>query len=71
MKFKAIKSFSSIRWGNVKPGDYINLEKDTARQMIDAGMVELSQEMRDSLRAQAEVKKEVKTEAKADLKVKN
>lgn len=41
MKFIAIKPFSSMRWGNVKVGDEIELSKDIARQMIDAKMVKL------------------------------
>lgn len=45
MKFKALKNFSSIRWGNVSAGDYIELNKDTASQMIKNGMVEMPEEM--------------------------
>lgn len=56
MKFKALKSFSSIRWGNIKVGDMIDLQKDTARQMIDSGMVELTPEMAATLRIQSQEK---------------
>ena len=56
MKFKALKSFSSIRWGNINVGDMIDLQKDTARQMIDSGMVELTPEMAATLRIQPQEK---------------
>lgn len=50
MKFKALKNFSSIRWGNVKVGDLIELQRDTASQMIEQGMVELPADVAVKLR---------------------
>ena len=50
MKFIAIKNFSSIRFGNVSVGDIVELDKSIARQMIDAGVVELTTESRMELR---------------------
>jgi len=63
MEFRVIKPFSSVRWGNKVKGDPIELNKDTAKQMIDAGMVELTEEAAAQIRvqrAEAEARKKSK-----------
>ena len=66
MKFRSLKEFSSVRWGNVSPGDMIELDKDIAKQMVDSGYVELPEDIAISLRKKEEDEKtEVKNQSKA------
>lgn len=54
MKFRSLKEFSSVRWGNVTVGDMIELDKDIAKQMVDMGYVELPQQTAVALRQEPE-----------------
>ena len=65
MKFRSLKEFSSVRFGNVSVGDYIELDKDIAKQMVDMGYVELPEDIAISLRKKAEDEKTVKNQSKA------
>lgn len=64
MKFRSLKEFSSLRWGNVSVGDMIELDKDIAKQMVDLGYVELPSETAIALR-QEPVKEPEKVISKA------
>jgi hypothetical protein len=54
MKFRSLKEFSSVRWGNVSVGDMIELDKDIAKQMVDMGYVELPRQTAVALRQEHE-----------------
>jgi hypothetical protein len=54
MKFRSLKEFSSVRWGNVTVGDMIELDKDIAKQMVDMGYVELPRQTAVALRQEHE-----------------
>lgn len=69
MKFRALKNFSSIRLGNIRKGDLVDLDKGIAKQMVDAGFFELTEEAREALREK--VKPEpVKAKPEQDKKAK-
>lgn len=53
MKFRSLKNFSSSRWGNVRAGDMIELDKNIASQMVKAGFVELPEGVAQQLRDKA------------------
>ncbi len=57
MDFIAKKAFSSPRWGNVKVGQSISVDVGIARNMIDAGVIELSPQAAQKLREDELLKK--------------
>jgi|TARA_B100001105_G_C22397410_1_gene447477 hypothetical protein len=54
MKFRALKEFSSVRWGNVCVGDLVELDGDIAKKMVDLGYMELPQQTAIALRQEPE-----------------
>lgn len=66
MKFISKKSFYSPRFGNVVPGQVLELDKNIAKKMVDSDFVELSSDEAERLKGadkklfSEEVKKESK-----------
>ena len=54
MEFIAVKKFSSMRYGNVNVGDRVPVTGGIAKQMVDAGMVKLSDAAIVEIRAKQE-----------------
>jgi len=54
MSFIAVKNFFSTRYGNVRVGDAVPVTGDIAKQMVDSGMIKLSESYRQELREKAE-----------------
>jgi len=69
MNYKALKDFSSVRFGNVSAGQTIGpVPKGIAAQWVDAGYLE-SKKVAES-KPKAEPKKEIKSEPVAESKPK-
>jgi len=52
----SLKDFSSMRLGNIKKGDPVTVDSVIAKQMVEQGYVELTQETTEKLSAMQKAK---------------